>query len=101
MAASDQESSARQGTHAKFQPTLWTKVIGPAGSSSPEGREALNELCRIYWFPLYAFIRGQGIDSHKAKDLTQDFFIHLLENHLVKQADREKGHFRSFLLSSL
>jgi DNA-directed RNA polymerase specialized sigma24 family protein len=50
---------------------------------------------------LYAFIRREGIDSPQAKDLTQSFFLHLLQSNLIKQAEREKGRFRSFLLTCL
>ena len=97
------DSNLQDGTQAKFpSQTNWTQIVAAGGpSASPETREALNQLCRIYWFPLYAFIRRAGYDCHKAKDLTQGFFEHLLETDLIMKASREKGRFRSFLLASL
>jgi len=99
--APDQESAAGQGTHAQFQPTHWSLVLQAGDTSVPQAQDALGKLCQTYWFPLYAFIRREGIDSHQAKDLTQGFFLHLLESKLLKQAERERGRFRSFLLTCL
>lgn len=62
---------------------------------------ALEYLCRAYWFPLYAFVRREGHDRQEAQDLTQGFFELFLTKHYVKEVDREKGRFRSFLLASL
>jgi RNA polymerase sigma factor (sigma-70 family) len=91
------------GTHARFpSQTQWTALIQPAADhSSPEAQAALNQLCQNYWFPVYAFIRSERIDSHRAKDLTQGFFVHLLAGNLIRQANREKGRFRTFLLACL
>jgi hypothetical protein len=61
----------------------------------------LESLCRLYWFPIYAFLRRWGHDCHDARDLTQGFFVMLLEGNLLRKADPEKGRFRSFLLGSL
>ncbi len=66
---------------------------------SPQAEAALEALCQAYWFPLYAFIRHQGFDRHEAKDLTQEFFARLVGKHYLQVADRQKGRFRSFLLS--
>ena len=63
--------------------------------------EALEELCRAYWYPLYAFLRRAGNSPEDAQDLTQEFFRQLLEKNRLAHADREKGKFRSFLLASL
>jgi RNA polymerase sigma factor (sigma-70 family) len=92
-----------EGTHARFpSQTQWTLLIQPAADlASPEARGALNLLCQTYWFPVYAFLRSERIDSHRAKDLTQGFFLHLLEDNLIRQAHREKGRFRTFLLACL
>lgn len=89
------------GTQARFpSQTHWTTLIQPAADpSSPKAKEALNRLCQTYWFPIYAFIRSERIDSHHAKDLTQGFFVHLLEKNLIGQATRDQGRFRSFLLA--
>jgi len=96
------EANSQRGTRVQFPPqTRWTLIIAAGGpSSSPEARTALNELCEIYWFPLYAFIRGEGSDCHKAKDLTQDFLRHVLETELFKKVDGRSGRFRSFLCES-
>src|SRR5437588_364465 len=101
MPATEAQANSPQNTQANFTQTHWSLVVQAANSSSPEAREKLNELCQKYWYPLYAFIRRQGHDSHKAKDLTQSFFVHLLEKDLFKRANPQKGKFRSFLLASL
>jgi len=66
-----------------------------------ERRHALNQLCRTYWYPLYAFIRRKGHSPNDAQDLTQAFFARLLEKNYVAQADRERGRFRTYLLAAL
>jgi RNA polymerase sigma-70 factor (ECF subfamily) len=63
--------------------------------------EALEKLCRTYWYPLYAFIRRRGCTEHDAKDLTQAFFTHLLERQVFRSVAVDRGRFRSFLLKSL
>jgi RNA polymerase sigma factor (sigma-70 family) len=74
-----------------------------AGDQRPSGdaREALTTLCEIYWYPLYAFLRGRGHSAADAEDLTQAFFARLLEKQGIRHADPAKGRFRSFLLKSL
>ena len=59
------------------------------------------ELCRVYWYPLYAFIRRQGHDAHEAEDLTQEFFAQLLAKDYLEHVDPAKGRFRSFLLTAV
>jgi RNA polymerase sigma factor (sigma-70 family) len=87
---------------AGFAATRWTLVLTAArGSTSSLAADALAELCRIYWYPLYAFLRRRGHDPHDAEDLTQDFFAHLLSQRFLAKVDQEKGKFRSFLLVSL
>lgn len=71
------------------------------GSVSPCAAEAMAELCRVYWYPLYAYVRRRGYDVHEAEDLTQEFFLRLLAKNYLAAADREKGKFRAFLLASL
>ncbi len=86
-----------------FAPTRWSVVLAAAGDAvGTSARRALAELIRIYWFPLYAFIRRNGHAPPAAEDLTQDFFTRLLEKrekHLGR-VDRSRGRFRSFLLAS-
>ena len=81
-----------------FQTTHWSVVLEAKDGDS---FTALEHLCRAYWFPLYAFVRRQGHDAHDAQDLTQGFFELFLAKHYLKDVDREKGRFRSFLLASL
>jgi RNA polymerase sigma factor (sigma-70 family) len=85
---------------AQFHTTRWTLVMVSAQSQAEGGRAALSELCRIYWYPLYSFARRRGYSPHDAQDLTQGFFLHLLEHRALTQVDRLKGKFRSFLLAS-
>jgi len=85
---------------AQFHTTRWTLVMVSAQSQVAGGKAALGELCRIYWYPLYSFARRRGHTPHDAQDLTQGFFLHLLEHRALTQVDRLKGKFRSFLLAS-
>jgi RNA polymerase sigma factor (sigma-70 family) len=85
---------------AQFHTTRWTLVMVSAQSQAAGGKAALSELCRIYWYPLYSFVRRRGSSPHDAQDLTQGFFLHLLEHRALTQVDRLKGKFRSFLLAS-
>lgn len=66
-----------------------------------QSRRALEELSRLYWFPLYAYIRRQGNSADVAEDLTQEFFSRLLGKNDLAAVDQSKGKFRSFLLASL
>jgi len=83
-----------------FATTRWT-VVMQAGTDSPSARQALETLCRNYWYPLYAYVRRQGRGPHDAQDFTQGFFARLLEKNYLADVQREKGRFRSFLLASL
>jgi len=84
-----------------FPETRWTMILQAGREDDPAADEALAQLCRAYWYPLYAFIRKRGYSTEEARDLTQDFFAHLLENRRFAAADQERGRFRSFLLKSL
>lgn len=68
---------------------------------TPESESALSALCETYWYPLYAFVRRQGYALNEAQDLTQEFFARLLEKEYLQAADRERGRFRTFLLTVL
>jgi RNA polymerase sigma factor (sigma-70 family) len=85
---------------ARFRTTRWSAILIAAESQVPGSHAALTELCRLYWYPLYAFARRRGTGPHDAQDLTQGFFLHLLENRALKRAHPLKGKFRSFLLTS-
>src|SRR5271170_4296614 len=71
-----------------------------AQSQAQGGQSALAELCRLYWYPLYIFARRRGHSPDDAKDLTQGFFLHVVEHRALTGVDRLKGKFRSFLLAS-
>ena len=86
---------------ARFPTTQWRLVLIAGGDSTPQAREALATLCRTYWYPLYGFVRRQGYSPEEAQDLTQGFFARLLEKHYLRQYQRERGKFRSFLLAAL
>jgi RNA polymerase sigma-70 factor (ECF subfamily) len=86
---------------AKFATTQWSQVLAVYGGSTQQSRDALEQLCEAYWYPLYAYVRRQGYDPDQARDLTQAFFGHLLESDLIQVADPDRGKFRSFLLTSL
>ena len=75
-------------------------VVEAGRRSSPEAAAALADLCGIYWYPLYAYVRRQGHSADDAQDLTQEFFVGLLDKDTLQVADRERGRFRSFLLAS-
>ena len=84
-----------------FTTTRWTLVLEAADTRSPHGREALEDLCECYWYPLYVYVRRRGYGSEEAQDLTQGFFAQFLAKGYIKAADPQRGKFRSFLLSSL
>jgi RNA polymerase sigma factor (sigma-70 family) len=82
-----------------FHTTRWTLVMASAHDQSQAGRAALAALCQTYWYPLYAVARARGHSPHDAQDLTQGFFLQILEHRALSQVDRLKGKFRSFLLA--
>src|SRR5438046_2808923 len=90
-----------QGTAAQFATTHWSVVLAAGQSASTEANQALELLCRTYWYPLYAYVRRKGYDAHVAQDLTQEFFARLLARNYLNVADRNRGKFRSFLLGCL
>jgi RNA polymerase sigma factor (sigma-70 family) len=83
-----------------FPVTRWTLIVAAGFEGSVAADEAIAELCRAYWFPLYAFIRRQGNSPDNAEDLTQEFFASFLERRQFASADPARGRFRSFLLTS-
>jgi RNA polymerase sigma factor (sigma-70 family) len=92
-------NQARPG--AVFVTTRWSVVLAAGLSVSAESEQALAQLCRTYWYPLYAFVRRQGRSPEDAEDLTQSFFERLLEKKALGGVKPEKGKFRSFLLAAL
>src|SRR5438876_8088514 len=86
-----------------FATTRWSLVIsaGSFESGEQEARDALAELCRTYWRPIFSFVARRGYSMEDAQDLTQDFFVMILEHHWLEHADPNRGRFRSLLLTSL
>ena len=84
-----------------FPTTHWSIILAAGSPESPRYREALEALCRDYWFPLYAFLRRRGYGPDEAQDYTQGFFAHMLEKQDLCRADPNRGRFRSFLLAML
>jgi RNA polymerase sigma factor (sigma-70 family) len=93
--------SSPAGGANRFHTTRWSVVLLSAQSQASDCKEALAELFRQYWYPLYGFIRHRGYSAEDAQDLAQGFFLHLIERKTLKRVDRSKGKFRSFLLASL
>jgi RNA polymerase sigma-70 factor (ECF subfamily) len=91
----------RQTTPQQFATTHWSVVLAATRDHLPSAAEALETLCRAYWYPLYAFVRRQGHPVEDAQDLTQEFFRRLLEKGYLAHADEGRGRFRTFLLTAL
>ena len=100
-----QSGAAGEGKNDRgvFVTTRWTMVLsaGDAGDKEQKAREALSELCRIYWRPIFSFVCRRGYSAEDAQDLTQDFFVMIFRNDWFQRADPNRGRFRSFLLKSL
>ncbi len=95
------ETAPASARRTCFQNTLWSRVVAAGKSEATGPTRALEELCRLYWPPIYAFLRRQGHDRERARDLTQAFFAYLIHGKLLRKANRERGRFRSFLLGTL
>jgi RNA polymerase sigma-70 factor (ECF subfamily) len=91
------------GDPRAFATTRWSLVLAAAKSQSAEekARNALEQLCRIYWRPVFVFVCRRGYSMENAQDLTQDFFVKILESNWLQHADVNRGRFRSLLLTSL
>ncbi|MGH9675101.1 MAG: RNA polymerase sigma factor [Bryobacteraceae bacterium] len=85
----------------RFPETLWSLVVHAADRSSAEHHQALEKLCCMYWYPVYAYVRRRGHDVDAARDLTQEFFARLVEKNYVASADHDRGRFRGFLLKAV
>ncbi len=92
---------SKDKTFRRFQTTKWSLVVAARDPEAPTAREALTALCRLYWPPLYAFVRRQGYSDPEAQDLTQAFFARLLEKNYLKQYRKDRGRFRTFLVAAL
>lgn len=99
----DLEPSEASGAQSAQWPaqTHWSVVLAAAHPAAPGAREALEALCRAYWYPVYAYVRSRGHARPDAEDLTQSFFLHLLETRGLATATPERGRFRAFLRASV
>jgi RNA polymerase sigma-70 factor (ECF subfamily) len=98
-------SSVAEGDGAprNFATTRWSLILTSTdgGTDDQKARQALSELCRLYWRPIFSFVCRRGHSAEDAQDLTQDFFLMMLEGNWLKNADPTRGRFRSLLLKSL
>ncbi len=85
----------------QFPTTRWDELAQASLHGDSSARRALDEFCRRYWEPVYAFIRWKGHAEEEAADLTQDFFLNFVETRSWRRADRDRGKFRTFLLGAL
>jgi RNA polymerase sigma-70 factor (ECF subfamily) len=99
MPMPNQDTTAPEA--GQFTSTHWSIVLMAGQNASAPGQEALEKLCRTYWYPLYAYVRRQGHGVADAQDLTQEFFARLLSKNFLANVTPEKGKFRSFLLAAM
>jgi RNA polymerase sigma factor (sigma-70 family) len=97
----ENEPSGKPKAEAAFTTTHWSVVLNAAEAGSPQAHAALSQLCEVYWYPLYVYVRRQGYSPVDSQDLTQEFFSRLLGRNYLRSIDREKGKFRSFLLAAM
>jgi RNA polymerase sigma factor (sigma-70 family) len=101
MGDSDERRDSVPPEARQFVTTRWTIVLTAGRSDTAHAQAALEKLCQIYWYPVYAYVRRQGHNAEDAQDLTQEFFAKLIAKHYLGDVDRSQGKFRSFLLASL
>jgi len=101
MSRANDNPAEGAGPSYQFTTTHWSVVVSAGQKDSQEALAALDRLCRTYWHPLFVYVRRRGHSEEEAKDLTQAFFTQLLAKHYLADADRERGRFRTFLLTSL
>jgi RNA polymerase sigma-70 factor (ECF subfamily) len=98
---SKHSSQSSQAPGDIFVTTHWTVVLAAGQRHTPQSDHALEELCRTYWFPLYAYVRRRGHSKQDAEDSVQAFFARFLEKNYLTGLSAERGRFRAFLLASL
>jgi len=101
MPPPDSEHGCSSDRQEWFVTTHWSVVLEARDQRSPQAAAALEQLCRTYWYPLYAYVRRRGYGEHDAQDLAQGFFARLVERNYLEAVGRQKGKFRSFLLAAL
>jgi RNA polymerase sigma factor (sigma-70 family) len=97
----EEPNSESQAHGGVFATTHWNLVLAAGQQGSPQAADAIEQLCRTYWYPLYVYVRRRGYGVEDAEDLTQGFVAQLLERKSFARADPGKGRFRSFLLAGL
>jgi RNA polymerase sigma factor (sigma-70 family) len=97
----DGRGHSENGVARVFATTHWSVVTAAGGAPSAPAQAALETLCASYWYPIYVYVRRKGYGPDEAQDLTQEFFAQLIAKEHLRLADRRKGRFRSFLLSTL
>jgi RNA polymerase sigma factor (sigma-70 family) len=97
----DSPSAGQAVVGGQFNTTHWTVVLAAGGSDPEKQFAALQQLCRTYWYPLYAYVRRRGHGAEDAQDLTQEFFARLLEKSWLEGIEKNGSRFRSFLLNAL
>lgn len=98
---SSASSSVQPEAGDYFVSTRWTVVLSAGRKSSPGSDQALAELCQVYWYPLYAYVRRHGRSREDAEDLVQAFFAKFLQKNYLQDVNCERGKFRAFLLACL
>jgi RNA polymerase sigma-70 factor (ECF subfamily) len=101
MHISQEGGSEAVQPNSLFVTTRWSMVLNAKNKAAPGSKEALESLCRTYWYPIYAFVRGTGRFPPEAQDLTQDFFVRLLTKDFLRVVTPDKGRFRTFLRMAL
>jgi RNA polymerase sigma-70 factor (ECF subfamily) len=101
MASQESADDSMTRTAAQFTTTHWSVVLAAGQNADAQASEALHQLCRTYWYPLYAYVRKRGHSPEDAQDLTQEFFALFLRKEYFRLADRARGRFRTFLLHAL
>lgn len=94
-------AAAVRPMQSQFVTTSWTQVLAARGTATTESRQALEALCRAYWYPLYALVRREGFGVDEARDLTQGYFVELLDKGYLDDFDPSLGRFRVFLKTSV
>lgn len=94
-------ATASRTGDGRFVETAWSMVLAAGNGSEPHASEAMAELCRIYWPPVYGYLRRRGYNRDDAQDLAQSFFQHVMEEQTLRRALPDRGRFRSFLLGAL
>jgi DNA-directed RNA polymerase specialized sigma24 family protein len=84
-----------------FPTTRWARVVYARDPMHPHARAAVEELCQLYWYPVYCYLRRSGVRHDEAEDLTQGFFLYVCEHRTFEKADPVRGRFRSFVLACL